>query len=253
MNTLQDVIGVPVSFHVVLWHGKQGPSLTGYQSGDPDVIGDQLTSMLNYGGPDTGVIALTYGPTVSSFIHNACMEMSLQCADRNMPFALCFDPWTCSLNGVKYTAQTDKDNAMIAALKHPDTQTMFNRRSYMAGHPVLDFATGCDKTTILAAVPGIEYWLNGPDFAWPRIPGPTNNNVAQLPCVCLQFNDGTGTNRNMSWDNQTQPVRIIPSMAGTYFESLISSIPKSANRIQVVTWNDVNESTDLESFASTLL
>jgi len=252
MNNLQTILGLPVDFHGVYWHGKDGPSLTGYDSRDPDVIGDQLTSMLNYGGPDSGVIANWYGPTVSSFIHDAVMEVSLQCADRNIPFKLCLDPWTASLNGVKYTKQSDIDAAIIAALLHPDTQTMFNRRGYAPGHPVLDFSTGASKAAILAAVPGIQYWLDGPDFAWPRIPGPTNNNVTQEPCICLQFDDGTGTNRNVSWDNLSQPVRLILSMAGAYYESLAASIPKTATRVQYVTWNDVNEMTDCESFASTL-
>lgn len=246
MRTLQDILGVPVSFHWLGWHGKDGPSLTGYDSRNPDVIGDQLTSMLNYGGKDTGVIALTYGPTVSAFIHIAVMEMSRQCETRNVPFALCFDPWT-----VKNAS--DKNAAMIAALQHPDTQTMFGRRSYMTGLPVLDFATGCDRATILKAVPNIQYLLDGPDFAWPKIGAAQNNNVNQLPCVCLQFNDGTGADRNKQRNNQSLPFRYLPSFAGQTFDSFATSIPVTSKRVQVITWNDVGEGTDVESFASTLL
>jgi hypothetical protein len=255
-------LGRTLLFHTVLWHGKPGTtSLTGYSSDDPDVIGDQLSAMANLAnvwGCDFGVVGLTYGPTVSPFIHDASMEMSKQCSDRNIPFALCYDPWTCSLNGVKFTAQADKNAAMIAALKHPDTQTMLNRRSYLPGKPIMDFATGADKNTVLASVPGIQYWQDGIDFSWIKFPTPVpsiqkDNAQASMkvPAVFPSFDDGTGPDRNKSAWDQTKPARIAPPRAGNLFWDFVDSV-HSSDYAQMV-WNDVNENeVSLEMFASML-
>jgi len=215
--------------------------------------------MQAFGGPGAGVVALTYGPTVSPFIHDACMEMSLQCAERQMPYALCFDPWTCSKNGVKYTQQADIDQAMILALNHPDTKIILNSRSYLParpsasgyGVPVLDFATGCNRTTVQAACKNVQLWMNGPDFSWPRFPGKTSNAVIQLPCVCLEFNDGTGKDRNVS-ATAGGPARIIPALSGGFWNSLVATLPATLGYVQVITWNDVSEGTDVEKIASAL-
>lgn len=236
-------------FHWVGWHGKTPPSLTGYDSRDPDVIGDQLSAMARLAQvmefPKWGVVALTYGPTVDPFIHAAVMEMSRQCSDRKVPFVLCFDPWT-----VKNAA--DKNAAMVAALNHPDTVAMMSGRSYLPGRPILDFATGIDKNKVLAAVPGIQIWQDGPDFAWWKTPPGTTNNAVTMPCVCLQADTGTGADRNKDVWNPGIPARIIPAMAGSYYWSLATVITKTPQYIQLATWNDVSEGTDVEKFASML-
>lgn len=240
--------GKTLLFHWVGWHGKDGPSLTGYTSTDPNVIGNQLSAMRVLAKAmraQFGVIALTYGPTVSAFIHEACMEMSAQCSERNVPFALCYDPWT-----VKNAP--DKNAAMIAALKHPDTQKMLNGRSYLPGKPILDFSTGITKATVLAGVPGIQIWQEGTDFAWWQTPPTTTNNKVTLPCAVLEVNTGTVPDRNMDVWNQNMPARIIPAMAGSYFFSLVDQIPATANYVQMVTWNDVSEGADIEKFAAML-
>lgn len=248
--TLRDQLGKPILFHYIGWHGKDGPgtSLTGYDSRDPNVIASQLDAMAALGGNDFGVIALTYGPTVSPFIHQAVMAMGNQCAARGVPFALCFDPWTVKDSHGNPLPQPARNSTMIAALKHPDIQFLLNMRCYLPGKPVLDFATGCDKPTIVAAVPGIEYWLDGTDFDWPRIPGPTVNKT-NLPCKFIEFNDGTGPDRNKSAWDPTKPVRIIPALAGSTFWGLNTAL---GQYIQFATWNDVSEGTSIEQFASML-
>lgn len=247
--------GKTVFFHWTGWHGKDGPSIPGYDSRDANVIGDQLSAMetlasaLGAGG--FGVVALTYGPTVSTFIHAAVMEMSRQCSNRNVPFALCFDPWT--------VRNKDKNTAMIAALQHPDTQVMLAGRSYLAGKPVLDFSTGCDPKTVLNAVHGIQYWMKNVDYSWPETTEtiPTLAIVQalptmKLPCVMSQFNDGTGADRNKSVWDQTKPARIVPPLAGKTFWDMVELIPKSSTMVQAVTWNDYKEGTNVEQFASML-
>ena len=229
-------------FHWLGWHGKSGKSLTGYDSRDPNVIKRQLQAMLAFGGPASGVVALSYGPTVDPFIHQAVLSMASQCNALNVPFMLCMDPWT-----VKNAA--DKNQAMIQALTSPDFKFLLQMDCYVQGRPVLDFATGCDKATVAAAVPGIQYWMSGTDYDWVKIPEVQNK--TSFPCVYVEFNDGTGPDRNKSVWDQTQPARIVPSLAGsTFFKRNLTTPVASFPYVQVATWNDVAEGTDIEKFAA---
>lgn len=243
MQTLREILGRPPLFHIVTYHGKDGAaSLTGYDSRNPNTITHQLKAMQALGGEGTGVVALSYGPTVSTFMHQAVMTIGAQANALGMPFALCFDPWT-----VKGAADVNK--AMIACLTNPDIQFLLGMDCYLPGKPVLDFATGCSDVIVKASVPGIQYWLVGRDYDWPKIP-PVPNKTA-LPCVHLEFDDGTGKDRNKSVWDQTQPARITPSYAGATWWNDVSTLGMS-QYVQVVTWNDVAEGTDVEKFASVL-
>jgi len=249
--SLRDQLDKPVLFHWLGWHGKDGPSIPGYDSRDPLVIGAQLDAMAALGGEGFGVVALTFGPTVSTFIHAAVMEMCQQCNERNAPFALMFDPWT-----VKNSA--DKNAAMIAALKHPDTQSMLNSRCYLAGRPVLDFSTGVSPAAIAAANLGVQYWMEQVDYSWPNTVEtiPTLAIVQalpsmKLPCVMKQFDDGTGADRNKS-ASTGGPVRIVPSLGGGTFWSMADLIPPASKYVQVVTWNDYKEGTEWEPEAAAM-
>jgi hypothetical protein len=256
MKTLREILGKPVLFHTVFFHGKDGlaSSRTGYLSNDPDVIGDQLTAIQEVGGEGCGMVALTYGPTVSPFIHSGCMEASRQCEERNMPFALCYDPWTVKA-GANAAA---KVMLMQNALKHVDTQTMMNSRSYVksingiTGKLVLDFDLGITPSLVTSAVPGITYWRMNVDYSWPQIPGPTNNKT-QLPCLCVQFDDGTGADRNKQAWNQSLPVRLLSSNGGAYYRSLVAGANPAAQFYQFATFNDVYEKTDYESYMRMLI
>ena len=264
MNTLFDILKKPVLFHLVLYQGKNGiaTSPTAYLSNDPDVIGDQLSAMQNLGGPGCGVIGLTYGPTVSSFI-NSAEEVCAQCAEREMPFALCYDPWVVKNPDGSMPTVAIATQKMIAALENPITQAMMDSKTYISsingisGKLVLDFGTTATPSAVTAAMKGTTYWQNSVDYAWPLIadnngPAPVNNTTAKLPCVCRAFNDGTGPNRNVSIWTPTKPARIIPANAGSYFWSLANAMNPAAEYAQVVTWNDVLEGTDIESFAAIL-
>lgn len=247
MKTLREQFGKPVLFHWCGWHGKDGkPSVPGYDSRDPNVMTHQLNAMQALGGEGFGVIALSFGKA-SDFIMQAVVGMGLQCNARGVPFALCMDPWTCSEDGEKFTEQADKDNAMIAALEDPAIQTLLNMECYLPGKPVLDFATGADKQVVLAAVPGIQYWLNGTDYDWVRIPEKPNK--TQLPCSYVQFDDGTGDDRNKSCWDQSEPARIVPPMGGgTFWNRDVSA----GDYVQFVTWNDYHEGTQVEPYAAML-
>jgi hypothetical protein len=243
----------PIMFHLIVWHGKPGTdSLTGYTSTDPNVIGDQLNAMeflaqsLNV--PFWGVCCLTYGPTQDPFIHAACMEVSRQCADRNIPFVLCYDPWTVKDKATsKILPSPAKENAMIAALLHPDTQLIFSRRGYLANHPVLDFATTVNPVVVLAAVPGIQYWQDGTDFSWIKFPDPVASirtddikKQNKLSALFADFDDGTGPDRNKQCWDATQPVRIALARAGNLFWDMIDAAAPASGWYHWI-WNDPNE------------
>lgn len=256
MKTLREILGKPILFHTVYYHGKDGTaSPTGYLSNDPNIIGDQLSVMQAIGGEGCGVIALTYGPAVNAFIHQAVMEACRQCNARRMPFALCYDPWTVKGSGLA------ADQAMIMVLRHPDTLAMMNSRTYISsingtpGKLVLDFSTGANSKNVLAASPGVNYFMKNTDFAWPNFdanskPVPLNNKV-KLPCVIHQFDDGSGADRNKQANDPSLPVRLWPSNAGnTFWQSAVSAIADNSQYVQLPTWNDVRESTDIESWAA---
>jgi len=235
-------------FHWLGWHGKDGASITGYDSRNPNVITHQLKAMKNLGGEGFGVIALSYG-SASDFIRQAVLEMGNQCNATGAPFALCMDPWTVKNPDGSFPPVPERNARMITALNSPDIQFLLHMDCYLRGKPVLDFATGCDKTAVEAGVPGIQYWIQGPDYDWPKIPPVANK--TKLPCVHIEFNDGTGADRNKSAWDQTKPARITPALAGATFWN-DADTASAGEYIQFVTWNDVKEGTDVEKFASVL-
>jgi hypothetical protein len=81
MNTLRELLGKPVLFHRVGWHGKSTPNLAGYDSRNPTVIAHQLQAMLDLGGEGAGVAQLSYGLN-SPFIAESALEMRWGCRSR---------------------------------------------------------------------------------------------------------------------------------------------------------------------------
>jgi hypothetical protein len=209
--------------------------------------------MQDVGGDGCGVIATTFGPTASPFIHQACMAMCNQCNALGMPFVLMFDPWVVKNPATSQIYPSPiKEQMYIAALQHSDTQFMLNSPSYLTtlagipGKPIIDFDTTVDKLIVLKAVPGISLFQDGFDFDWPRIPSRPNS--TKLPVAFMEFNDGTGPDRNKSRWNQTIPARIVPSLAGRTFWSMNCSA--AVDYIQFATWNDYAETTNMEQFAA---
>jgi hypothetical protein len=235
------------------WHGKDGKtSLTGYTSTDPNVCSRQLHAMLAFGGPGAGLIALSYGPTVSPFIHQAVMTICSQAQALGMPFGLCFDPWTVKNPDGTMPTTAIATSRMIAALQNPDIQLLLGCDNYIvnpAGQKmVLDFSTTASKPLVMAAVPGINLMLKQVDYDWVMIPEVPNK--TDLPCTYMQFDDGTRTDRNMQVWDQSKPCRVIPSLGGnTFWNRNISA----GDYVQFCTWNDVAEGTDVEKFSSILL
>jgi len=253
MQTLSETLGHPVLFHILCYYGKNGiaSSTPGYLSTDPNIIDHQLECMQAFGGGGTGLIALTYGPFVSPFIHEACMRLCTAANALDMPFALCFDPWTVKNSDGSMPPLATCNSKMISVLQNADIQSLLSADNYLPGKPVLDFSIGCTPSVITASVPNIEYWLNGTDYDWEYIPNKPNK--TKLPCAYVQFDDGTGADRNKEVWNQSNPARIVKSMGGKTFWSCNFSTVNNCNGknyVQFVTWNDYDEQTAVEAWAS---
>lgn len=253
VETLQEQLEHPVLFHRVGWHGKDGmsQSIPNYDSRDPNVIAHQLECMKAVGGEDCGVIQLTFGPTVSPFIHESAMNTANQCRALGMPFALCFDPWTVKNPDGTFPSVDVANSRMIAALQHPDIQFILNMENYLPGKPVLDFSTNVDRSKVVAAVPGIGYWLEQLDYDWVQIP--TVANKTKMPAVYVMFDDGTGPDRNKSRWDQKAPVRLVNQRGGkTYYACNVSGANNcnGKNYVQFETWDDYTEQTACEAWFS---
>lgn len=266
MKTLREILGKPVLFHTVFYHGKNGlaSSPTGYLSNDPNVIGDQLSAMQNIGGEGCGLVALTYGATVNSFIHGAVMEACRQASEREMPFMLCYDPYVVT----KSKTPTDANAAVIADIMHPDTQAMLNSRTYINANnlrPILDFDTGATAGLVKPSTPGVDLWMNRQDFSWLYFgqPDPVATlkkynalPTMKLPAVGVQADDGNGADRNKSAWDQTKPARTAWPYGGRLFHDMADLVPSHCDYVQMATWNDGpgkgSECTGIEPFASML-
>ena len=250
--TLEQILGHPVLFHVLCYNGKDSQTAcAGYLSTDPNVISHQLDCILAFGGPNSAVNALTYGPFVSAFVHQACMSLGIACNSKGIPFGLCFDPWTVKNSDGSMPNQATIDQKMSAVLKNTDIKNLLAMPNYLPGKPVFDFSINATKATMIAACPGIQYLWNGPDYDWIRIPVAANKTA--WPCAYMQFDDGTGTDRNKSVWNQSQPARIDLNYGGsTFWNCDVSKANNSngKNYVQWVTWNDYNEQTATEPWAS---
>lgn len=257
---LADKSGKILLAHYVYWYGKPNTThaMNRYVSTDPDVIGDQLSSIQNLG--IQGIIALTYGAKASPFIHQAVMEACRQCSERKMLFALCFDPWTVKdLVTGNLLPSPQREQAYIAALAHPDTQTMLNSRCYLPERYVLDFSTGANLAVVAAGagVGNITFLAKHIGFSWPEktntmavLKSDNANPGMKIPGLCPQFNNGAPSDRNKDIQDLNQPCTVLESQAGNFWWDQVALLPASAKYAQVITANDYTEGTVLEPFAS---
>jgi hypothetical protein len=131
---------------------------------------------------------------------------------------------------------------------------------YKGRRVVLDFSTGVDPAKIMAVLPTVSYWMRGVDYTWPErtntlsiLAQQSKLSTMKLPCLFRYFNDGNPLDRNkQAWD-MTQPVTVIEALAGmTYQMSAMTGQLVKGDFYQFVTWNDVAEGTEIESFAAML-
>lgn len=255
--------------HVMGWFGDGHTyPMTTYKSNDPLVVSKQIDMMKDCG---VGGIILTWqGVTVNKFLHQTAIEMSQQCSERHMQFALLLDPWICKTAVVGQT----KEQVIAASLNDPTVQKILNAPSYIAEKYVLDFGTGASLQTLATMFPKLQFVGQNTGFAWPPIQMAVNNVVTmnnwlsqRFPCFCLKFDDAgapsaasvdgnlargdnAGKDNNTSvWSAEgTNDARRIEAQAGLLALTMENSIPVQSKYAAFVTWNDYNERTEIESF-----
>lgn len=271
--------------HLMGWFGSPGHyyPMTAYKSNNPLTIGKQLSL---YHKAGVGGVCLTWqGVTVNPFLHQVAIEMSQQCAERGMLFALCLDPWICK--GAIATAQAKQPNTPLtaaqisaianplvaASLNDPTVQTILNSPSYISEKYLLDFGTGASLVTLGSMFPKLNFLAQNTGFAWPPIQDPIAsighmNNLVTMRCPAffsrffdggvpstapaLQAatrGDGAGKDYNSSqWSTPgLNDSRCIESQAGNVAILSAATIPITSKYAFYVTGNDYSERTEIES------
>jgi hypothetical protein len=256
--------------HTMGWFGGGNiHRMNRYDSSDKYVIAKQLDCMQQVG--IDGVILTWQGP-LAPFLHNTAMTMSVECGERNMLFALLLDPWCAKLGNGTPTAN------VTAALNDPTTKVMLNAPSYVPEKYILDFNTGAVLATLGTSFPTLKFLAMDQGFSWLSIPsgnlltanasavstlaGFNKNPAMKIPGIGRDFNDtGMPTPTNVSlakWSgtrDYTQSVwggsgRVLENQGGNFFYDQIAITPGNVPYIALVTWNDYDERTELESFCS---
>jgi len=268
--------------HVMGWFGDGNiHRMNRYQSNDPYVIAHQLECMQAVG--IDGVIFSWQGP-LAPFQHETAQIMAVECGERNMPFVLLLDPWAAKL-GKNFQAlasssavvhvprrKTLTEPAIMSAhrkelaalgqvpnytanvtdaLNDPTSQAMLNSFAYVPEKYVLDFGTGATPVSGLNAV------------AVSALTGFNKNPAMKIPGLCRNFMDaGMPTPAGVQlaqWTGSRDfsqsvwgggPARVLDGQAGHLFFDQLPITPMGTPYAAIVTWNDHDEQTEIESFAS---
>ena len=245
--------------HVMGWFGEPGHThRVHYTSNDSYVIERQLSCMQAVG--IDGVIVTWQGATVNPYLHATAVEMCFQCHSRGMLFALLLDPWI--VKGRKDQSVTPEQE-IVNRLNDASTQQMLASSAYLPEKYILDFSTGADMAKVGASLPSLKFLSKHTGFSWPEITNTLSvlakdnaNPTMKIPGVCVGFNDGgfvksdgTRDYAHSVWD-VTLPTRVIDSEAGKTFYDQAALIPPGSPYAAIVTWNDHDEQTAIEQFAS---
>jgi hypothetical protein len=224
----------PILAHTMLWFGDGHTHKdSGYKSGNRNTIWAQLSLMKSVG--IAGVI-VTWMGLANPYIHAAAQEMCWQCERLGLLFCLLMDP---HIGG--YPA---------ASLNSFETIAMLNSPAYVPQKYVLDFATGNDLALLGKQFPNLKFLAKHTGFSWPEKASgglsAAENSLATMkrdagcpiPGLCLQFNGG--------WPPAA--ATIIDPLGGQFFKAQVNMIPNTAEYGGLITWNDYDEGTALESF-----
>lgn len=268
--------------HVMPWFqkapgGNYHPN-TSYNSNDPLTIGKQLTVMQRCA---VGGVILTYQGPLATFQHQTAVEMSKQCSERGMLFALLMDPWSAKLG------TGTPEQKMTAVLNNPDVLNMLRAPSYLPEGALLDFNTNVDWTKVSVPVLGSgkprPIWKENIGFSWPQIvqdpvaalKAQNANPGMMVPGLCMSFFDG-GMPRSkqmqppcsvdvmsgqlldfnqQDWGTEAAPAgvsRYLNDRAGNYFWDQVAVTPFTKPYLALVTWNDYSERTAWEPWCSVM-
>ena len=166
------------------------------------------------------------------------------------------------------------------ALNDPTSQAMLNSFAYVPEKYVLDFGTGANLATLGTTFPALKFLAMDQGFSWISIPTTTpvsglnavavsalagfNKNPAmKIPGLCRNFMDsGMPTPAGVQlaqWTGSRDfsqsvwgggPARVLDGQAGHLFFDQLPITPMGTPYAAIVTWNDHDEQTEIESFAS---
>jgi len=167
-------------------------------------------------------------------------------------------------------------NEIIRQFKDPSVQAVLNSSTYIPEGYVFDFLTGfsVDWNAVKQVFPNVNALMRHVGYEWPCLESAASANSnhknpgMKVPGIAFGFNDGgmplpkgvnnqssvTGRDYNTSvWG--IGAARVNHPQAGKYFLDVIDGIAASnsarlAKYAAIVTWNDYDEGTDVESFVA---
>lgn len=267
--------------HMMPWFGDGSiHRMDRYISNDPKVITQQLNCMqaTTIAGMRVGGVIMTWQGVLAKFQHSTTLEVSKQCNDRGLLFALLIDPWCAKLgsNGATINVQN--------SIQDPSVQGMLNSPYYIPEKYILDFNSGARLDLLSQSFPTLNFLPKNKGFSWINIPASTSFNVSskdknalavmdlisqhsnplmKIPSICKEFKDAGAPTPPASklptwagvrdyslsvWGDQ--PCRNLDNQGGNFLQDQLLTIPYAFKYLAYVTWNDYDEGTEIESSAS---
>jgi hypothetical protein len=257
--------------HMVLWFGESDHMNIGYNSTDPSQVADQINDMVSRG--IDGVILDWYGP--GNFLDQAALQiMAAAETHPGFTFAIMIDkgaiewyscggcsPQQALVNDLQYIEKTYFPSPAYMRVEGKPIITQFNvNLSYpsvswnaalaeMSTQPILIFENNDGFTAALTA--GSYSWVmpTASDYGLPYLAsfyqaGMAYPNEETIGATYKGFND-----KYASWGSN----RIMPQQCGQTWLQTFSEINGLYNSgkplpyMQIVTWNDYEEATEIET------
>ncbi|MFY9908833.1 MAG: hypothetical protein WCF22_08710 [Candidatus Sulfotelmatobacter sp.] len=257
--------------HMVLWFGESSHLNIGYNSTNPTQVANQINDMVSRG--IDGVILDWYGP--GNFLDQAALRiMAAAEAHPGFTFAIMIDkgaiewyscggcsPQQALVNDLQYIEKTYFPSPAYMKFQGKPMLTQFNvNLSYpsvswnaalaeMSTQPVLIFENNDGFTADLTA--GSYSWVmpTASDYGLPYLAsfyqeGVAHSNESTIGATYKGFND-----KYASWGSN----RVMPQQCGQTWLQTFSEINGLYNSgkplpyLQIVTWNDYEEATEIET------
>lgn len=255
------------SGHITLNYQLRSGTIIPYQSWNPAICDDQCQNMLGLG--IYGVNVDYYGESESQLgLNTATIEMLDACERAGLKFSICVDQGAITNNATGAAAESQ----YLSMLQYL-YDTMFPNSAYLLdanGHPIVSFfgePAGIDWATLASSAPCAMSWLFEANFSHAEAAGafgwvnPTtpaknwnqaaiqsfNASAAAAPALMAWyplypgFDDGAA-----SWGEN----RFMSRLCGQTLLNTIAMVPKTARWALISTWNDHEESTNIEWSAS---
>lgn len=259
--------------HVMPWFGQSNHKDIGYDSADRKVIFSQCSKMQSLG--IDGIIPDWYGfDDAQKHTHLSTLRIADECDRRGMKFCICIDDGAIDAYATTTPTQRAIDlvNYVISTFSITDSYLTINNRplilffgamkykidwnlvrSLVRGNPAFIFRNKNGYNNLQSD--GAFSWLstahddNDPaslaylyDFY-----GNIQTNKITIGSIYPGFYDPNPKDPTKSVWNINNPVRLIDRRDGITFLDTIKAVPSSVNIVQLVTWNDYEEGSQIEN------